>query len=321
MTTGTGNGSALCHTPQPTDDELREKLCRAREAAGVSQSSAREPVQIATTLREDLQRVAEESGPESSTWEPTCIRCSSPLGYIANRRAYHVGQTECDACRCASLENRLQASGIGVREIDQPLETLRPYDPDGKPYGQEYERWLVFLRQFAALRPGERMDPPFAFVYGSNGVGKSAGAERALRAAICNGCSGRVVTFRELVRKIMSAYGSRSDDRAEDIVSNYVGIHLLVIHEVGMEDHTDHNYGLFYDFVDARWRSCQPTIFTSNYSPSIDSRGAVMLERTSDDTKMRAIIDRLSGGFTKDGKAVNLFFLRGKSWRGREVAA
>jgi hypothetical protein len=308
-------------TAEPTDAELIAKMNAQREAAKARglDKLYKPPAQIHTTLPDDLRKVAEAFPPEPDEWEPTCLRCRAPLGYVTKRNAYAVGRTECRECREGSLADRLQASGVSYREIDQPLEGLRNHDPDGRPYGPEYDRWLAFLKRFAALKPGQRLDPPFAFCCGSYGVGKSAGAERALRDAVRNGCSGRVVTFRELVRRIVSTYGAKSkddiDERADAIVRTYAGVHLLVIQEVGFEDPTEHNQGLFFDFVDERWRAELPTIFTSNYSPDADSLGARMTERVNDETKMRAILDRIRGGVRE-----NLFILKGKSWRGREVA-
>lgn len=331
--TTSANPSPMPPPNDPTDDELREKQRMVREEArrrGDDKLFA--PArQIATTLPDDLRLLADvdskvaEVLSGSDSWEPECVTCHQPIGYTSKRGYYAENRTLCDRCRGDSLDDRLKASGISFREINQELSALRNHGPDGRPYGPEYDRWLAFLGRFAALKPGERIDPPFAFVYGSNGVGKSAGSERALRDAIRSGCSGRAVTFRDLVRKITSSYGaSKKDeinDSADEIVRTFAGVHLLVVHEVGLEDHTDHNYGLFYDFVDARWKSCLPTIFDSNYAPGEDSLGSLMTERTSDDTKMRAIIDRLSGGFTKNGKAENLFLLRGASWRGKEITA
>jgi DNA replication protein DnaC len=329
--TTTAENESPSATAEPSDAELIAKMNAQREAAKARglDKLYRPAAQIATTLDEDLRLLGEVEarkaqflgGPD--TWEPECVTCKKPIGYTCAKGTYWKGRTLCDVCAGNSLEDRLEASGISFREIAQPLAALRNHDPDGKPYGEDYDRWLAFLKRFAALKPGERIDPPFAFAYGSRGVGKSAGAERALRDAIRNGCSGRAVKFRELVRRIVSTYGAKSkddvDERADQIVRTYAGVHLLVIQEVGFEDHTDHNAGLFYDFVDERWGAKLPTIFTSNYSPEENSLGAAMTERTNDATKMLAIVDRLAGGFTKNGKRENLFFLKGKSWRGREI--
>lgn len=243
-------------------------------------------------------------------WEPECVRCQQPLGYRARKGSYGR-QTECRECRAGSVAARLEASGIGYREINQPLEALVSSGP-------EFDRWLAFLRSFAALKPGQRLNPPFAFVCGNNGVGKSAGAQRALRDAIRGGCAGRFVRFSELIQKIYSTYGKASDDRDErtdDVVRLYASIHLLVIDEVGLETPSDHAMALFFDFVDDRWKSSLPTIFTSNYALDEDSLGAHIAERAADPTRMRGILDRLRGG-----TGGNVFILRGKSWRGREVA-
>jgi hypothetical protein len=313
-----------CTAADREADAIRSREIRERaRATGADKLFAPTAPVGTTSLIRDLALVADAQPPGDGTWEPECITCRTPMGVKARVGYYPAGLTQCAKCKEGSLDDRLRASGISFREINQPLAALRDHDPDGKPYGPEYSRYLEYLGRFAALKPGERMDPPFAFVYGSNGVGKSAGAERALRDAIRNGCSGRVVRMRDLLRHVTSTYGRSRDDvdeRTDAVMRLYSSVHLLVIHEVGMEDPTEHNYGLFFDFVDGRWAACLPTIFDSNYSPDDDSLGAQMMQRTDDSTKMNAILDRIMGGLSKDGAPVNLFPLKGKSWRGRETA-
>lgn len=257
-------------------------------------------------------------------WEPKCVSCGALLGYMTREGSYVAGKTECASCRAGSLEARLRASGISYREMLEPLDALvRPVDDpecqalDAKTLRErtaEFDRYLAFLRRFAALTPGERIDPPFAFVFGNVGTGKSAGAERALRDAIKNGCAGRVVRYSDMVRKIYDTYGKdgSGSESTADLVRLYSSIHLLVIHEVGPDAETDHALGLFFDFVDARFSAKLPTIFDANYAPEEDSLGARMGGRATDSVRVRGIIDRISGGVRE-----NAFCLTGPSWRGR----
>lgn len=294
-------------------------------------------VPLGTALRSAMSGLPLSPGekgvkPAIEMWEPTCVSCGADLGYKARLSYYAPGRTLCADCSGKGLAARMKASGISHREIDAPLDALvRPKDDplnaslDPKVLRErdaEFARYMDFLHTFAALKPEGRMDPPFAFAYGNIGTGKSAGAERALRDAIRNGCSGRTVKFSTLVRMIYDTYSAAQksgkdydarDYKTEDVLRLYSSIHLLVVHEVGPDADSDHALSLFFDFVDDRHQAMLPTIFTSNYAPDVESLGARMGGRARDDVRVRGIIDRIGGGVRE-----NVFCLLGPSWRGRE---
>ena len=176
---------------------------------------------------------------------------------------------------------------------------------------------MAFLLKFAALAPHVPMDPPFAFVCGHLGVGKTAGAQRALRDAIRNGCQGRYVRLSDLMRAIYDTYsaapGAPIDERTEARFHFYAKVHLLVIDQIGQNAMSDHARGVFFDVIDDRWSNKKPTILISNYLPQEDALGARMSDMGDDLTTMRATIDRMRGG-----ARANLFVIRGASWRGHE---
>lgn len=249
----------------------------------------------------------------AGTWEPPCLTCHEPIGYVAADGKY-TGATECASCRAGSVDRRMAASGISDRELDEPLDALKGVGPDGKPY-TDFDRWMAYLQRFAGLRQGIRLEPPFAFVCGNNGVGKSAGAQRALRDAIRNGCQGRFLRLNELLRSIYSTYGDNNevDEESRASVIFYAQVPLLVIDEVGQTAMSGYGMGLFFEIVDDRWRNNRATIFTANYLPQQDSLGARMTAKNDERVAMEGLIDRLRGG-----SKGNLFVIRGKSWRGRE---
>lgn len=289
---------------EPTDDELREKLRKAREIAAARGG-------MAPFVPEPPRGIQTHRLPDGiATWEPPCTNCHEPIGYLAPDGKYVV-VTECAKCRAGSIAARLAASGISHREISAELNALKPHGPDGKLYSEDWPRWMTYLRNFGGLTPRVAIEPPFAFACGNNGVGKSAGGQRALRDAIMNGCQGRYLRLSELLSAIYATYGT--DEKTEDRIAFYSTIHLLVIDEVGQEDATDHAMGLFFGLVDSRWANKKPTIFLSNYLPQPDSLGAHMMSRTDDPTRMKGLLDRICGGARS-----NLFIIRGSSWRGRE---
>jgi hypothetical protein len=238
----------------------------------------------------------------TETWEPPCVTCGEPIGYTARRGCYHA-RTECTLCVYGSVTQRLTASGIGEREIQEPLFPEQGGDND-------FARYVAFLHRFAALTPGSRLDPPFAYVCGQNGVGKSAGAQRALRDAIKNGCQGRFLRLSQLLDAIYATYGSGAEESTEERMRFYSTVHLLVVDECGGENATEHAERRFFDLVDERWKNRLPTIFTSNYLPQEDSLGAHITGGSGDPTRMKSLLDRIRGGAGNQ-----IYVIRGKSRR------
>lgn len=234
----------------------------------------------------------------AGAWEPACVTagCAQPLGYVTRDGCYGPIVT-CDACRAANMGERLRLSGVSYVEIAEPLDAL-------KGSAESFVKYMGYLLRFAALKPFERMTPPFAFVYGSNGVGKSAGAARALRDAIKRGCQGRFVTLQGLLYEIYDSYGS---DAAADRRVFFSNVHLLVIDDVGQEHATDHSMAVFYELVNNRWRNQMPTIFTANYAPTQASLG---MAQHDNEARMNALLDRIGGGAGE-----NVFRITGKSKR------
>jgi hypothetical protein len=296
--------------PEPSDEQLRALQESARAEAkrkGVFDLPA-------TPIAEIVRRVPtvdrlESGGDDDDLWQPPCVTCKEPIGYRCRTKTY-LAQTECASCAAGSVSVRLEASGISFSERDEPLAALKPHGSDGKPYGDDWTRYMAFLAFFAALKPGERLSPPFAFVCGSNGVGKTAGAERALRDAIRNGCQGRSLRLSTILDSIYSTYGGEADESAKDRMHFFASIHLLVIQEVGKGTPKDHAVDRFFDIVDDRAANRMPTIYTSNYLPQADSLGVKLAGSGEDATPMHGILDRIRGGC-----GPNQFIILGKSWR------
>lgn len=297
-----------------TDDELREltRVARAKVAAAMATRSVSDAqAYIAETQMPRPEGLQAHALPaNAATWEPPCMTCHDPIGYTAPAGKY-VGATECAKCRAGSVERRLANSGISEREYGQRLDDLKMHGPDSRGY-TDYVRWIAFLRAFAALTPGAKLDPPFAFACGHRGVGKSAGAQRALYAAIVNGCQGVYVRVTDLLRDVYATYGAEPDDRTIDRFRFFADVHLLVIDQIGQDVMSEHAQSVFFDIVDDRWRKLKPTILLSNFTPeeSIRTKSA-----DAQDPTMLAMVDRMRGG-----ARANLFVICGKSWRGSEVA-
>lgn len=284
----------------PTDAEAMAKLERAREIAR-ERGMFDLPMSHASEFAPRIPSLPTFEPPpqQSATWEPVCVTagCGQPLGYRAKLDKYGA-VVLCAACRAGSIEERLRLSGISYVEMEQPLSALLGSAPD-------FVRYMSFLKKFANLKPGERLKPPFAFVYGSRGVGKSAGAQRALRDAIKRGCQGRFVTLQGLLHQIYDTYGS---EKSVDMLGFFSSVHLLVVDSVGHEHATEHSMANFFELVNDRWRNCLPTIFEANYAPTQASLGAV---QGDNDARTMAILDRIRGGAGEQ-----VFQIIGKSKRG-----
>jgi len=295
---------AMLSAAQAKLEMIREQL-RAR---GKFELPAQPVAEVTAEIMTRLPHPAFTEKPPSAlrpvgTWEPPCVTvgCGQPLGYLTKEGSYGAIVT-CETCRARNMGDRLRLSGISHIEINEPLDEL-------KGTGEAFTGYMAYCARFAALKPYERLDPPFAFVYGSNGVGKSAAAARAMRDAIKRGCQGRFVTLQGLLSEIYDAYGSAGAADQRVFFSN---VHLLVVDDVGHEHATDHSMSVFFELVNNRWRNQLPTIFTANYAPDQASLGAVQRDN---EARMNALLDRIGGG-----AGANVFLITGKSKRGAKRA-
>ena len=74
----------------------------------------------------------------------------------------------------------------------------------------------------------------------------------------------RFTTMSLMLQELRSTYNGSGNE--SDVFSRYSGIKLLVIDDLGKEKPTEWALATLFNLMDARYRNCLPTIFTTQYN-------------------------------------------------------
>ncbi len=127
---------------------------------------------------------------------------------------------------------------------------------------------------------------------GPTGCGKTGLATSFLVKAIDQGCSGRFITFNELIAEL---YASMADHTQKKVIKKYAAIDCLLIDEVGYIEVESTQVGLFFTLMQKRHKR-KPTLITSNLGFG-DWNGIL-----KNDHLTAALIDRL----TENSHVINM---------------
>lgn len=189
---------------------------------------------------------------------------------LAQERIVEIGQWEAEQSKLKQA-NRLRAAGIPTKfaraDISACLPEVQAYAKDVLSGSSD---WLILRGQV--------------------GRGKTYSACAVMRAAI-ETMRGRFTTAVDMLNAIRATYDSK--DSESTVRSAYSNVPLLVIDDFGKEKPTEWMLSTLFTILDERYRSCRPTIITTQYT------GRELIERLTiggDNQTAKAIISRLSEG-------------------------
>lgn len=101
--------------------------------------------------------------------------------------------------------------------------------------------------------------------HGSFGLGKSHLAKSIADGVMEKGFTAIFISVPKLLRKIKSTFSNKSDVNADEILTMLEKVNLLILDDLGAENHTDWVAETVFDIIDSR--QGKHTIYTTNYSP------------------------------------------------------
>ena len=175
--------------------------------------------------------------------------CACETERYAQKEAQRRQQEEADrimrlrSSGIASQEYRNARFELDDRKNPKPMETLRKYA----------DKWEQFQADNIGL-----------LLYGGVGTGKSYGA-----ACIANELIGRnIPACMENLSSIMNTLGGLQGKEKNEYIADLMQYPLLILDDFGMERQTEYALEQVFNIVDARYRSGQPLIVTTNLSLS-----------------------------------------------------
>lgn len=219
------------------------------------------PTQL--TPADCIPTLAEAAGPG---W--TCPRCQTEFAKDWSA----AGCPDCehaDRSRAYRRIDRLRESGIPSRHL-----TLARFpDMQGPP---EFERVRDCVRRFI-----EAPDGGMLALVGRRGVGKTQLLAAATLAMIERDRAARMIDLQALLSDERARIGGTRDSET-DWVSDYGGLDLLCIDEIGQGKITERGHELLTELLDVRYREFRHTLLSGN----LDKSGLIAVLGDSPSSRM-----------------------------------
>lgn len=162
------------------------------------------------------------------------------------------------ASRVLARDRMLKASGVPARFASATFDGYRVAS-------REQQIAVGTCRKFATDFPRFRESGRSIVMSGLPGTGKThLGCAIVTTVIEQHGMTARYATVSDMLRRIKETYNRDSIARESDVIADFVGVDLLVLDEIGVQNGTEHEKTLMFEVLDGRYRQLGPTILISN---------------------------------------------------------
>ena len=196
--------------------------------------------------------------------------------------------TECSACKSATLTESLVASGLPIDFADrsESLSTFRVKFADNPSC-----RKASIAAHALVNSLGRKLERPFLYIGGPKGTGKTHLACGVVAAAVTAGYRARFREWGSITTEIVASYGDHTTD---DLIDFYKTIPVLAIDDVGAQKISSAGVDKFYMVLNHRMNQRLATVLTSMYTQG-EQLGSLLSQTAHDDKLVEAILDRIRG--------------------------
>lgn len=128
------------------------------------------------------------------------------------------------------------------------------------------------LRRYVGSWPARLRNGASIVLHGPPGVGKSRAAAATLKAVLAQGARGTFLRQEALSAMVRSCYGSNATRTEDQIMSELLGMDLLVLDEIGVGKTTEHEIRMLNAVLAGRHEEMKPTLTTTNLArPDLES--------------------------------------------------
>lgn len=178
-----------------------------------------------------------------------------------------------EAMNISRREAMFVKAGVPERYRDKGFDNYRI---DGVDQADIVSKIIAYASDFSeARRRGTCL-----IMSGINGTGKSHLAVAVVESVVNQGYTALFVSALEALRSITSCYSSSSKTTQEDAYLKLSAPDLLVLDDIGTENHTDSTVQIIYEIIYSRYHANKPTIITTN--DKIAELNVLIGERTVD---------------------------------------
>lgn len=231
-----------------------------------------------------IPRDGEYRGPDGMLY---CARCRQPLTVPPSPLLHFSVRQPYVRVICACRQAALDASNANVlRPPSEPAADLLPPLPrryadarfaDSNMDGAGIRRVYAYAEDWASVSAAGTC----LILFGAPGTGKTHAAACLINELSAQHRTAVMTNMRDFQRRIASL----PIGDVEAAMAQYRRADLLVLDDLGVEQHSDYTLGLMYDLVNDRYSTKRPIAVTTNVSPE-DLRAV-------SDTRLAQILGRL----------------------------
>lgn len=215
-----------------------------------------------------------------------CSKCGEPLYKIY--KIFDKDRIVRRMCKCErekyhSTEKQKQAQ----RKQMQLQKLIRNSLMDKKFLNSTFENWNFERGSKQMYSLGKRYVANFQkcktkgiglLIHGQPGNGKTYLVSAIANALLEQYVSVVCASINAILSRIQTCYKDRNNITPETIINGLNEAHLLIIDDLGTEQHTDWSKSMIYSLIDARYRSGLPILITSNLEINPEESNGVLAE-------------------------------------------
>jgi len=179
------------------------------------------------------------------------LRPNERCDACAEKERLKIEAEEVEYQKTRARERYMESSGLKARHLKMEFDSFKPKNDSQKKALETLREWKGDCG---------------IFISGPVGTGKTHLAVALLKKAIQNCRKAEIVTGVSLLYEIKATFDDKRIN-ADDVISEYSQLPLLVIDDLGAEKSTDWAKEILYLIIDNRYSDMLPTIVTSNLTP------------------------------------------------------
>lgn len=177
-----------------------------------------------------------------------------------------AAEAKASADRERAAERQRQAGRVRAARIERAGVPRRFHGATFDSFDADTEDQRAALDAVNDVVMGVRSDNgASAVLLGKPGTGKTHLAVAAVTELV-DGFSSRYMTAMQLIRAVRDTWRRESEVSETEVISELVGLDLLVIDEIGVQYGTEGERTILFDVIDGRYRERRSTIMISNQS-------------------------------------------------------
>lgn len=224
-----------------------------------------------------------------------CEVCGKPL----QMELKILGMTKVVGCMCACEEEKRNREEQARRreEFESECRKNKKYSlMDEKARSAVFEKltvteenrkYITAAENYCRQWESNKRENNGLLFYGQAGRGKTTIACCIANRLLDKGISVKAMSVIDMLQRVKDSFRSYGTDGETELKSEIKRADLLILDDLGAEHKTDWSTSLVYEIIDARYRSCKPTIITTNLTMT------KLREHLTDDNGVPRAYDRL----------------------------